>query len=86
MLNQHRQKSNKQKGNNEGLEIRPLEFLVHLMVPKRVREESVGDLLEEWSSSIVRRFGKLKADGWLPVDSVSDSYGMCLDSRAIHWR
>ena len=34
--------------NNEGVGTRLLEFFVRLMVPERVREEFVGDLLEEW--------------------------------------
>ena len=39
------QKSKKQNENNEPLEIQMLEFLVHLIVPERVREEFLGDLL-----------------------------------------
>jgi hypothetical protein len=63
-LNQHRN-PNEQDENNEGPEIRVLEFVIHLLVPPRIREEFVCDLLEEWSSSVFPRSGKLKAFGWL---------------------
>ncbi len=58
-------KSNKQNGSIESFGIRLLEFLVHVFVPERVREEFVGDLLEEWSSCVAPRCGKLKAFAWL---------------------
>ena len=51
--------------NNQSMGIRLLEFLVRLMVPSRVREEFVGDLLEEWSSCVVPRLGKPRAFSWL---------------------
>ncbi len=59
------QDSNKQNETKERLGTRILAFFVRLIVPARVQEEFVGDLLEEWSSSIVPRLGKLRAFAWL---------------------
>ena len=59
MTNQN-QECNNQEGSSEGLGIKLLEFLVRLMVPASVREQFVGDLLEEWSSCVVPQRGKLK--------------------------
>ena len=61
-MNRHR---NKRNGNTRSLGIRLLEFFAPLIVPKRVREEFVGDLLEECSSSVVPQRGKLKGFFWL---------------------
>ena len=62
-MNRHRNINDENK--DEALGIRLLQFVVHLMVPSRVREEFVGDLLEEWSSCVVPRRGKLKGVLWL---------------------
>jgi hypothetical protein len=58
-------KSNKQNGSIQSFGIWLLEFLVYVFVPERVREEFVGDLLEEWSSGVVPQRGKLKGLFWL---------------------
>lgn len=58
-MNQKRKREN-QTGSDEGLGIWLLELLVRFMVPARVREEFVGDLLEEWSACVVPQRGKLK--------------------------
>ena len=63
MINRHRKGEQNAASDDSGIWL--LEFVVQLMVPERVREEFVGDLIEEWSSCVVPRCGKLKACGWL---------------------
>ena len=66
-MNPHRESNG--NGQNENTHVRRIrllvEFVVRLMIPKHLREEFLGDLLEEWSSYIVPRCGKLKAFAWL---------------------
>lgn len=43
---------------------RQAEFLLHLLLPKPMRESLIGDLAEEFSTSIIPKFGRRRASLW----------------------
>ena len=73
-------------GKGDGWGIRLLEFVVRLLVPEHLREEFVGDLLEEWSSRVVPRGGKLKAFAWLCSQLLRSLTPLHMSGSVTTWR